>query len=332
MKIKELPFQKNLLAIVEAKHRPDIKFTKELSQVLDLTEDAVYRRKRLEIPLSFDEGMQLITHYKIDPSFITNEAFHNKVLPFKFVGFGSNAENPTDVSEYLVETFNWLNHIKSGKNGKMYYFAKDIPIFSLFQQPTLGRFKLFTWLKTLKNLPDFKDTKFLPNIIPQELFDRCAQVSKLYYEIPSTEIWNTETINSIIMQVQYYQRGNFFENHSDILAIKDELMVIIKQFEQQCDSKHKYHQGTAQPHASYELFQNEISIMDNVMLGETKDTRFSLIILNGMEYVYSYDTGFGQGNIEHFKTVSKKSKVILESEIDRRNFFDIMYEKIERLQ
>ena len=67
--------------------------------------------------------------------------------------------------------------------------------------------------------PDFVHKKFELEDYPDEYFELCQQILGYYHEIDSIELWNIESINSTIRQIEYYHDSNIFSNTEDSLYV-----------------------------------------------------------------------------------------------------------------
>ena len=82
---------------------------------------------------------------------------------------------------------------------------------------------MYFWLKTIKGGNDIKTKKFSFDSVPKEYFDKAKAVAKIYAQIPFTELWNEETINSTLNQIQYFTEANLFDKPETgiIIGYKD---------------------------------------------------------------------------------------------------------------
>jgi hypothetical protein len=117
----------------------------------------------------------------------------------------------------------------------LYYAAKDLPLFCFFASPVLTPFKLYFWYITLfDNAP--KRIKYGSNWLNKSIINKATLIYEKYKAIPSTEIWNYETINSTLHQIEYCINANLMRK-ADGLKILDALTTFVNQLEQNCIDK-----------------------------------------------------------------------------------------------
>src|SRR6056300_1341340 len=121
----------------------DEKIAAVLMNTLFLSQDAVYRRLRGDVPLTIYETKTLCNAYNI--SFDEIDACKKGVVTFNYLPLdwiGLNFES------WLTGLRDGLQQIKKLENTKMTMSINDTPIFQLFNLPHLTRFKFFFWAKT----------------------------------------------------------------------------------------------------------------------------------------------------------------------------------------
>lgn len=164
----------------------------ELAETLSVSNDSAYRRIRGETPLTIQEAEKLCLKYGVSiDSFL---GIKSNTITFRY-----RSLNPLsfDFGAYLNNILIDLKRIDSFHQKEIIYMAKDIPLFYLFQFPALSSFKIFFWLKEFMQFPEYKNVKF--KLSKENPFaDIGRQIQEQYVRIPSVEIWNRETINSIL--------------------------------------------------------------------------------------------------------------------------------------
>ncbi len=305
---------------------PNASMVNEVSDVLNITTDSAYRRIRGEKALVMEELFILSTKYNVslDDIFATKtngDSFLCRIIEVKDIS----------IEGYLKNLYDNLLHIQSLKNPEILYFAKDIPIFHHFHFPMLAIFKIFFWSKTVMHLPEFKDKKFEPDAIEQTVLDMGKKVLKLYSIIPSVEIWNEETINSVLRQLEYYYTSGIIASKEIVLRICDDLKAMIDHISAQAEQGGKSLPGAAPliP-CNYKLYNNEVILGDNSICVTSDNLMMTFLTLNVLDLMVTTERSFCEREADYLRTMMKKSCLISsDSEKERTRFFNLLFQKVE---
>jgi hypothetical protein len=318
--------QVNLFQKIKEVLPPSTSLVDEVSDVLNISSDSAYRRIRGEKPLIMDELFILSTKYNVsvDDIFATNtkgDSFLCRIIEIKDITFEG----------YLKNLYDNLVHIQSLKNPEILYFAKDIPIFHHFHFPSLAVFKIFFWSKTVMHLPEFKDKKYDPEAIDEATLNMGKKVLSLYSRISSSEIWNEETINSCLRQLEYYYTSGIIGHREIALGICDDLKAMIDHINTQAEQGGKSMPGAAPliP-CNYKMYNNEVILGDNSICVTSDNLMMTFLTLNVLDLMVTTERSFCEKEAEYLRTMMKKSSLISnDSEKERIRFFNLLYQKID---
>ncbi len=95
----------------------------EIADILNISNDSVYRRVRGEKPITLDEVAKLASHYKLS----LDQFLHLKTDSFIFTGRLAN-ESVHVFESWMHETLKQVSYINSFTHKHMYYLAKDLPL------------------------------------------------------------------------------------------------------------------------------------------------------------------------------------------------------------
>ena len=297
----------------------------EIADVLNITIDSAYRRIRGEKLLVFDEVFKLCTKYSIS----LDDLFNNKTKGESFLCRILDANN-ISFEEYLKSLYSNLVYIQSLGNPEIIYFAKDIVIFQLFHFPELAAFKLFFWSKTIKLLPEFNDKKFDICHISHEVLEIGRNCLTLYSKIPSSEIWNEETVNSAIRQIEFYYTGGIITKKDDALLLLHQYDLLFQHIKDQAEKGSKFLLGTEPLFPNnYKFYFNEVILGDNSIYVKSDTRKMSFTTFNILGLMISDEEQFCLKVENYLKTMMKKSVLISEvSEKERNRFFNMISDKI----
>ena len=314
---------------IKQKINPALSLVNEIADVLEVSNDSAYRRLRGETAVSLDEALILAKHFGISLE---------EIAPAKSdaVVFGRSTfrEQTTDFDQYLQLTEEYLLRIANTTKKHGIYAAKDIPVFHYFQVPDFGRFKLFFWLKTIRSSKAIDAMKFDFGIVPDALVKKASTVAKIYFQIPFSEIWNEDTINTALRQIDYFHEAGWLANKNVGFELCDKAEEMIRIIQQQAETGERWFNGKpVHPQVPYELYYNDLVVLDNSMFVETDAFQMSMIGYNAMDYLYTFHHGFCKESQQFLqKQIGKSMLLSGAAEKERNKFFNRIYEKIDALK
>ncbi|MCF8374665.1 MAG: hypothetical protein K9H64_23805 [Bacteroidales bacterium] len=279
----------------------------ELVDLLGVSMDSAYRRLRGETSLTLDEVVILCNHYKISfDSFINlesgNVSFNYTLMDEGLLSF----------AKYHDSLLKDLKIISTAKEKRITYACEDIPVFHNISLGPIAKFKMFYWMKSILNSPEFEGKQFDPALIPEEFIDRARQIYDLYCLIPSVEIWTDTTIQSTVKQIEFYWESGMFKSKEDALEVCESLKEEMDIVQKQAERSTKYPKPGVPPEYenNYELYFSEIEITNNcvfVNLGETRAVYLGHLSFNTMS---TSNIGYCMETEQWLENLKRKSTLI----------------------
>lgn len=312
---------------VQIKARINTKLVDAICDILNLSQDAAYRRIRNEKLLDMNEIILLCQKFNLSIDNHIAVANKTKIVPFSFPFAGLDF----DFTDYLKSILQNLLMVKE-QGGTIYYSAKDLPMFHCFQIRELTKFKLFYWLKTMLSRRDFVGVKYSEFNPDPEHFQLCSEIHKTYAQINSVEIWNYETIHGLTSQISYYQTVGFIKKEEANNVLK-KIYELLEHLFIEAEMEHKSLIGkrSLNQETNFKLFFNEVLAADNSIYAEMGDKKAAFmphIILN---YITTFDDDYCTYIKSVFESVMKKSTLISGvNEKDRSLFFNYNFDRINK--
>ena len=316
---QELLFQKIREFIPEGQSLVDA-----VGDVLQLSSDSAYRRIRGETPLVLDEVNKLCERFQLSLDLMLR-------LQTQHILFRNIRVNQEEYSyeAYLKDLVSQVKMIGAGREKEIVYLTKDLPLFHNFYYEPLIAFRYFFWMKTLIRHPDFADKKFDIGCVPQSIQTLSRQLLTEYGKIPSTEIWNTECINTAIMQVEFYRDSGYFSGTSDIRKIYDSMEETLAHIKKQAELGVKSIPGGDSQGSTLRFYYNRVILGDNTILVKFEGNRAVYLNYNVLNYITTRDSRFFEQCEADIRNILKKSTLISETSERQRNiFFGILHAKI----
>ena len=298
----------------------------EVAERLNISNDSAYRRIRGEKPIGLDEIQILCNYYKISLDQLLRIENDTAIFSGRMVDYTS-----FNLNQYLHEVLRTFQLFKAVPDAEIFNFNKDIPIFHFMQFPELCAFKYFFWKRTLMHYPELIKKQFDGEENDKDVMETGLKIIKLYVQIPSSEIWNDESINATIRQIEYYRQTNSFISKEIILKIYDQLEELINHLELESEKGLKFLYGDAPlaSSASYKVFINECLLGDNTVYMQGKGMQATYINHGGMNFISTQDKSFCDYTFHNLTNIIKKSTPIsISGEKERSMFFNAMRQKI----
>jgi hypothetical protein len=159
------------------------------------------------------------------------------------------------------------------------------------------------------------------------------KIVDVYNSIPTTDIFNTEGINTTLQQIEYYYEAGNLVSKEQAITLFDKMEILVNYIEKQAELGLKFKIGE-QPNsgsASYRLFNNELILGDNSLLAEIGDMKVTFLNHSFMHFIATRDEAFNNAMYSHLNNLMQKSTLISTSgERSRVLFFNRLREEIYR--
>jgi hypothetical protein len=282
----------------------------EIASVLEISYDASHRRVSAKSKFSIDETVKLCQHFSISMDKIFGGK-ENQVIAEKT----KEIHSLEDLATYFKQSASNLKHYVS--NSKMYYSAKDIPLFYTIGGTLLSKFKLYVWLNLL--IESENQESFEKFTLDQSLLEYSSQLQNVYENSEVHEIWNDTTINSTLQQILYFFESGLL-SHQNAIVLYEDLKKLLQKAEEK-SSKNS---------SNYHLYYNELLILNNNVLMSKPEKKSLFIPYTMLGYFITEDISTCDNASEYFIHQIKNSKSLnLSGTRDRKLFFNKANQKVD---
>lgn len=286
-----------------------------IAMALDIGYDAAHRRTSDKSKLSFEEGVVLARYFNLSIDGLFENTSKNIVAVEKILA-GSSEK---DLEDYYRASISSLKPLASKENVEFLYSAKDIPIFYVLENKVLGKFKAYVWLKLLNE--NFKDVTYEEYRPKESLLDTGLELSRMYDDIRTVEIWDVTTINSLLKQIHFYFKAQQISYESAIELLTN-LKDLICKVEKRLKDKDQ----------NYLLYYNELILMGNTVLVKVGYMKSLYVPFTTLSYYVTKDEVTCKVAEKNFKKELNSSKLLnTAGEMEQKSFFNKIYSKIEVL-
>lgn len=318
--------QKTLFEAIRKKLPAGTSFVHEIAELLSISYDSAYRRIRGEKALDIMDLKKLAVHFNISIDGIL-QVGGNKVL-FDYFSLEPGLISMKDWIKFVLEDTKKINQ---AAEKQIIYAAKDPPIFQQFQFPEITVFKMFVWQKTLFQFPEFEGKKFRLDDFDQEIIDMRKQLLSMSLKIPTIEIWNEDTFNITLRQIEYYRVSGYFEREDDVYNLYDKLEKWVEHIRKQAKFGFKYMYG--EPAEGFEntfhMYENEVVLNDNTIYVKRDDDTIVYLTFNTLSLLMTQDEAIC-ANIEDYlnKLIRKSNLISVSGAKERNRFFNKLQQNI----
>lgn len=324
--MEAIDLQKIMFARIKQVMPSHVSPVDEIADLLNISNDSAYRRLRGEKQLDLSELQVLARHYHISVDSLMNADGG----AFLFRGSLLDGEK-TGLKEYLQNMLFVVESAVNQPDKRFFLEAKDILPLHHFLIPDLAAFKIFFWSKTMMH-DENPGQRFKPEDIPAELVQIAEKISRTYVQIPATEIWNKQTLNSSLRQVDYLWQSGLLESKAQAIDIYSRMSQMIDHLEQEVAAGEKFVPGTSplgNPE-NFHLYHNEVFMGHNTILTVKHDQMQVFINHNVLNFMLCTDEDFCRYTYRTIQNIMRKSSLIsVTNERERARFFNYLRNVID---
>lgn len=302
-----------------------------LAELIDCSRDSAYRRIRGTTELSVNDMVKIAKHFNISLNEWVGQSDSSVI-------FQSNSfiESLEGFRNHLLKSYGELERIAQFPKHQLIMQAKDVPYYYQFRSKKLAAFKVFVWLKSMYQLDQLEGLDFNVNSIPDDIIDLCLKIGEAYTKVNSIEIWNDDTMLSMVKELEYYYEAGLLNSKEEALELCQEMYAISKVLYRQALKGQKAHYSKSEEYGQgdYQMYFHEILVMDNHILAQLDENRKAYFIpFAGLNYLQSQDAGLSQKMENFLNDQIKKSSLISNmSEKERNKFFIRIKNRIDQLK
>ncbi|MEO7177174.1 MAG: helix-turn-helix transcriptional regulator [Saprospiraceae bacterium] len=320
----QIRFQDAILEAIFQRFTKHSEAISDISKVLDLTVNAIYRRVRGETILSPDEIKILALHYNIslDGLLVDDQTY----VPFNYFPLIKPIKS---ILDYLENMRDDLLKITSLPDAMLYYASAEIPIFYYAYFPELMSFKLYVWAITVWKLDYLKDRKFESNLLTSKEKMLIEEILAIYRKMPSIEFWSLNIFDNTLNQIEYFAYMNGFVDPETPLQLSLAAEKLVAHLREVAKSGHKLLLGdTGDSGSAFELYHNEMIFTNNTVFVKNplKDIVFSSYC--NPNFISTEHSGITAHCFEWFMDIKDKSTLLSHNSSRHRDrFFDSLARK-----
>lgn len=322
--------QSQLIFLIKQKLGSNESIGAVISDLLDISTDAAYRRVRGEKLISMDELGQLCKHFNI----ALDQIFEipQKTVVFDFYDFD---KSNFSLDVYLLNIRDSLLNLKSQKDAKLILTINNTHFFQLFNFPELVKFKLFFWMKMNLKLVEFQEFKYVDFKFSKNQLSTCNEILNLYNAIPSVEVYDIELFGGLAREVYYYSISHELQDLPVIECLFTSINGLIDHMCSQAKNAMKFKVNTPVPASDrgIDVYVNEILNSVASFYYETEKNKGLFVAHNFMNSLHTNNQYYVNQTKDVLDSIIEVSTKISHSNHKlRNNFFAKLTENVNWYQ
>lgn len=312
-------YQRQIFEIIKREIKGKDSLGNVVGDILNISQDAVYRRYRGETHLTINEVEKLSRAFSISVDNLF-ELDRTKIMfdyqPLNMIEFRMDS--------YLENICENILMLKAQESPELVMTINNTPFLQLLNFPHLVRFKLFFWAKTHLQLKEYENSLFKYEKISEKTFQTGVTILKNYITIPSKEIYDLDLLRGFAREIIYYYESQLFEDPEYALHLLDKLSEFLMHLKKQADAGQKFIYGTEPPFEGndFEMYFNETLNGSNSIYYSSANMQGLFISHNLMNQIHTNDPAYLKDSKQVLdKQMANSSLISKVNEKERNNYF-----------
>lgn len=328
MKSHSLNLQAKIFQYLE-RLKPSIDVIKELSDLLDLSENAIYKRSKGITGLKLEELELIVAHYRLPLERFVESHGTSFAFQFPFI------ETPIgSYDDYLSHGTRFIEQIRQIKVLERFNISQNIPYKHFFAIDEIIAFKLFVWGHSIWQLEECKSKKIELNL-KSSSFQHVKTFRERYQESKSTEIWTPNALHNMIHQINYMVELEKFKSKGDVRKLIDCLRTMIDHVEKMAKVGKLFPLGgqPSQTADEFILYVNDVVSINEVVYFRSSMGDFTSYSYDLPNYASCTDPKFLEYTRNWFeKIISSSTRISGSGERHRTKFFSKLHRNLDDLE
>lgn len=311
--------QSTLIAIVKEKSKKIDSIGHVLSETLNISLDAAYRRSRGETLLTIDEVEKLCRVFHI--SFDSICKSDSGTVTFEY---SSISNYDFSLEGYLADLLEAFKKLEQTTNPEIILTANNLSIFQLLNFPHLVRFRLYFWAKTHLQVPEYQNVLFEHEKVTENAYKIGWEILQRYNRIPSTECYDFNFLKGLLRHIHYYASAHYFKDASYAFRLLDEVKMMADHIKEQASIGQKFVFRKETPPAegnNYNVYVNDTVNSENTFYYSSEETEGIYLAHNYMNYIHTNDKQYTEETKSILKKQLANSSLISNVNQKQRNMF-----------
>jgi hypothetical protein len=263
--------QKRLFEMIRLRIPDQYRMADIIEELLGVSTDSAYRRIRGEKDLSFSELEKLCRHFHVSVDEVLSASAGQGAL-FRHTSVNM-ADQPSYV-RYIERLSGTLSDLRHTDDCEMFFTAQDIPFYHFLKHTELLFFKLYVWHDVV-NPERISFRTFCDRLDQKTILPIYEQMYRSYMQIPSSEIWTNQTVDTVLRLLDFYVETGAFDSKETVLLLLNSLLQLLDTVNTCAVNGHK----DDKKQTPFALYACSVDLENNFMLTRHGDRRVCTIKL-----------------------------------------------------
>jgi hypothetical protein len=317
--------QKRLFDIIRSQIPDQYRIADVIEELLEISTDSAYRRIRGEKELSFSELEKLCRHFHLSVDEVLNAEAKQGAF---FQHTSVNMADQGSYIQYIERLSGTLSALRNTDNCEMFFTAQDIPFYHFLKHTELLFFKLYVWHDVIN--PDrISFHTFCDRLDQKTILPIYEQMYQSYMQIPSSEIWTSQTVDTILRLLDFYMETGAFDSKETVLRLLNSLSQLLDTVSACAVNGYK----DDKKQTPFSLYACSVDLENNFMLTRHGDRRVCTIKLYTVNSVATDNEAVCRETEKWINDLMLKSAPVSgrTSERERFRFFRTAKNKVSEL-
>jgi hypothetical protein len=186
-------------------------------------------------------------------------------------------------------------------------------------------------MKSIIQHPDYRNKQFSFDCLPKQIEQMGQNITRLYNRYASIELWNTECINSILFQIEYYREVGFFRSADDIDVLYESVIETLDHLGSQAEAGAKFlpRENPEFKKKNFQLYFNRVILADNTIFVKVDNRPVVYLNYDVLNYMQTSNEKFCKDTYEMMQNLIRRSTLISsQNESERYKFFNDVKQKL----
>ncbi|MEM1122888.1 MAG: hypothetical protein AAGJ18_20760, partial [Bacteroidota bacterium] len=301
-----------------------------LSKLLQVGENAIYRRIRGVSVLTPNEMRTIAQHFSISLDALIHQQSDNILF-----GYPPANLRTKNFASYLNGLSQEMRPIIQSDEGQIKYAAAEIPLFHYCFFPEIIAFKLYTWGRTTWDFDYLQNRPFTFDLISRDAYAAANNLLQHYLQIDSVELWNLNILDNTLNQIEYYTESGGIANRRDALLLCEKMTILVQHLKAMATLGKKFpvDSKVVDNRKSFSLFHNEMVFTNNTIIVTTDAGKSVFSTLGNPNFIKGTDQRVVHTVEDWFhKIMSKSQPISAHAERARNKYFNRLLTKIQATQ
>lgn len=309
-----------LLEFLKGMDQSNVSVPKELAEILDMSLESVYRRLRGEVEFTFSEVIRIAERFSISLDVLISQ----QKGTFATVHYNQMYNQRSVFVSYLANVNAMLKKVHEDK-GRVLYISNNLPISHSFRNSPLRDFKVYYWQRVVLNRERYRSVNFSTEFALTDAVNHSINTMLDYYDrIDTSEIWNENSLDSTIRQINYCKRLGLFKDDKILESLYDSVRDTLNALENKLASATKGE--------GIEFYVCSIELASTCVQMYMRDRYLTFLNFSIFNSVSTSNIGIGEEvNAWRDCLLNKSTQIAGESELTRHNFFNVLRKKLDTI-